>query len=78
VPDQTSSLGRIAGSLDYLFHGAGLVLAQNDLDQVVVTGQEDDVVLQDLEEPLPVKEALDCVLEVALNHVLPVEDVLLG
>ena len=59
VPDEAPALGRMPHPLDDLLDRARLVLAQDDFRQLVVFGQEDDVVVQHLEEPPAVEEGLD-------------------
>ena len=76
MPDQAPPLLRVADSGYDLLHRPGLVLPEYDLDQVVVPAQKDDIVMQDFEDSLLVKEGLDGVFVVALHYILPVEEVL--
>ena len=66
----SGSSARSSDALD----GADLVLAEDDLLELVVPGEEDDPAAQELQEPLPREEPLHLLLEVARLLVLPVED----
>src|SRR5690242_8789891 len=82
MPDQAAPFGRVIDSLDHLLDRAGLMLAQNDLAEGIIAGQEDNIVAQYLQEPLAVEERLDLALVIErtvrrLDQLLrPVEQVL--
>ena len=78
MPDQAPHLIRFIDPVDYLLNSAGLVLPENDLDQVIIFGKEDYVVAQELKESLPIEEGLNGMLIVALELIFPIEDILPG
>src|SRR3989337_4097711 len=76
VPDQAGALHRVQGTLYPLLDRPRLVLAEDDLPQLVVALEEDDPVPQEPEEALPREEPLHLALEVTRLVVLPVEEAL--
>ncbi len=75
-PRRGLALGRSGqAALNHLFHRRRLVLAEDELLQLLVLLREQDVILQQRQHVAAGAEALDLRLQVPLLLVLPVEDV---